>query len=83
MPILVRNAFAENKRKIAAVIVEPVPANAGLYLPSDEFLSILRNECTANGALLIFDEVITGFRLARGGAQEIYELNLILQHWER
>jgi len=48
---LVRNAFAENKRKIAAVIVEPVPANAGLYLPSDEFLSILRNECTANGAL--------------------------------
>src|SRR6267154_465136 len=69
---LVRNAFAENKRKIAAVIVEPVPANAGLYLPSDEFLSILRNECTANGALLIFDEVITGFRLARGGAQEIY-----------
>jgi glutamate-1-semialdehyde 2,1-aminomutase len=69
---LVRNAFAENKRKIAAVIVEPVPANAGLYLPSDEFLSILRNECTADGALLIFDEVITGFRLARGGAQEIY-----------
>jgi glutamate-1-semialdehyde 2,1-aminomutase len=69
---VVRKAFAENKRKIAAVIVEPVPANAGLYLPSDEFLSILRNECTANGALLIFDEVITGFRLARGGAQEIY-----------
>src|SRR5437763_2162141 len=69
---VVRKAFAENKRKIAAVIVEPVPANAGLYLPSDEFLSMLRNECTANGALLIFDEVITGFRLARGGAQEIY-----------
>jgi len=69
---VVRKTFAENKRKIAAVIVEPVPANAGLYLPSDEFLSILRNECTANGALLIFDEVITGFRLARGGAQEIY-----------
>ena len=70
----VRRAFAENKGKIAAVIVEPVPANAGLYLPSDDFLSILRNECTANGALLIFDEVITGFRLARGGAQEIYEI---------
>ncbi|HET6888813.1 MAG TPA: glutamate-1-semialdehyde 2,1-aminomutase [Candidatus Udaeobacter sp.] len=69
---LVRGAFAENKGKIAAVIVEPVPANAGLYLPSDDFLAILRNECTANGALLIFDEVITGFRLARGGAQEIY-----------
>ena len=69
---LVRRAFAENKGKIAAVIVEPVPANAGLYLPSDDFLSMLRNECATNGALLIFDEVITGFRLARGGAQEIY-----------
>ncbi len=67
-----RKAFAENKGKIAAVIVEPVPANAGLYLPSDDFLSMLRNECASNGALLIFDEVITGFRLARGGAQEIY-----------
>jgi glutamate-1-semialdehyde 2,1-aminomutase len=69
---LVRKALAENKGKIAAVIAEPVPANAGLYLPSDDFLSMLRNECTANGALLIFDEVITGFRVARGGAQEIY-----------
>jgi glutamate-1-semialdehyde 2,1-aminomutase len=69
---LVRKAFAENKAKIAAVIVEPVPANAGLYLPSDDFLSALRNECAVNDALLIFDEVITGFRLARGGAQEIY-----------
>jgi glutamate-1-semialdehyde 2,1-aminomutase len=69
---LVRQAFAKNKGKIAAAIVEPVPANAGLYLPGDDFLSALRNECTINGALLIFDEVITGFRLARGGAQEIY-----------
>src|SRR2546429_905300 len=69
---LVRKAFVENKEKIAAVIVEPVPANAGLYLPIGDFLSILRNECLVNGALLIFDEVITGFRLARGGAQEIY-----------
>jgi glutamate-1-semialdehyde 2,1-aminomutase len=69
---LVRRAFAENKGKIAAIIVEPVPANAGLYLPSDGFLSLLRKECTLNEALLIFDEVITGFRLARGGAQEIY-----------
>src|SRR5436853_5223384 len=69
---LVRKAFTENKQKIAAVIVEPVPANAGLYLPISDFLSTLRNECLVNGALLIFDEVITGFRLARGGAQEIY-----------
>src|SRR5436189_5574640 len=69
---LVRGAFAKNKREIAAVIVEPVPANAGLYLPSDDFLSMLRKECTVNDVLLIFDEVITGFRLSRGGAQEIY-----------
>ncbi|MGB9474660.1 MAG: glutamate-1-semialdehyde 2,1-aminomutase [Candidatus Udaeobacter sp.] len=68
----VRKAFAENKGKIAAVIVEPVPANAGLYLPGDDFLAALRDECTVNSTLLIFDEVITGFRLARGGAQEIY-----------
>src|SRR6059058_2551947 len=71
---LVREAFAENRREVAAVIVEPVPANAGLYLPSDDFLSMLRKECTINDALLIFDEVITGFRLSRGGAQEIYEV---------
>src|SRR5437763_7043045 len=69
---LVRKAFAENKEKIAGVIVEPLPANAGLYLPIGDFLSTLRNECLVNGALLIFDEVITGFRLARGGAQQIY-----------
>ncbi len=69
---LVRRAFAENKGNIAAIIVEPVPANAGLYLPSADFLSLLRNQCTVNEALLIFDEVVTGFRLARGGAREIY-----------
>jgi glutamate-1-semialdehyde 2,1-aminomutase len=69
---LLQQAFAENGEKIAAVIVEPVPANAGLYLPTEDFLSILRKECTLNDSLLIFDEVITGFRLARGGAQEIF-----------
>jgi glutamate-1-semialdehyde 2,1-aminomutase len=67
---LVRKAFRENE--IAAVILEPIPANAGLYFPRENFLSILREECTKHGALLIFDEVMTGFRLARGGAQEIY-----------
>src|SRR5213079_3479322 len=51
---LVREAFAENRREIAAVIVEPVPANAGLYLPGDDFLSMLRKECKLNDALLIF-----------------------------
>jgi glutamate-1-semialdehyde 2,1-aminomutase len=69
---LVRKAFRENKNEIAAVIVEPIPANAGLYFPKKDFLSILREECTKNGALLILDEVMTGFRVARGGAQEIY-----------
>jgi glutamate-1-semialdehyde 2,1-aminomutase len=54
------------------VILEPIPANAGLYFPEGKVLSVLREECTRNGALLIFDEVITGFRVARGGAQEIY-----------
>jgi len=69
---LVKKAFLENKNQIAAVILEPVPANAGLYFPKEKFLSVLREECRRNGALLIFDEVITGFRVARGGAQEIY-----------
>ena len=69
---LVRKAFAENKNQIAAVILEPIPANAGMYLPKENFLSILREECSSHGALLIFDEVITGFRVARGGAQEIF-----------
>jgi glutamate-1-semialdehyde 2,1-aminomutase len=71
---LVREAFRKNKNGIAAVILEPIPANAGLYFPQESFLSILREECTANGALLIFDEVMTGFRVKRGGAQEIYEI---------
>jgi glutamate-1-semialdehyde 2,1-aminomutase len=71
---LVRKAFRENKDQIAAIILEPIPANAGLYFPKENFLSILRDECTRNGALLIFDEVMTGFRVARGGAQEIYRI---------
>jgi glutamate-1-semialdehyde 2,1-aminomutase len=67
-----RQAFRQNKNEIAAVIVEPIPANAGLYFPSDSFLPTLREECDKHGAVLIFDEVVTGFRVARGGAQEIY-----------
>ncbi len=69
---LVKRAFHENEDEIAAVIVEPIPANAGLYFPREEFLSVLRDECAKHGALLIFDEVITGFRVARGGAQELF-----------
>jgi glutamate-1-semialdehyde 2,1-aminomutase len=72
---LLRKAFQENRNEIAAVIVEPIPANAGLYFPKENFLSILREECTCNDALLIFDEVITGFRVARGGVQEVYGVN--------
>ena len=71
---VVRKAFRENQNQIAAVIVEPIPANAGLYFPKENLLSILREECTRHGALLILDEVVTGFRVARGGAQEIYEI---------
>jgi glutamate-1-semialdehyde 2,1-aminomutase len=69
---LVRKAFLENKNEIACVILEPIPANAGLYFPKENFLSNLREECSKQGALLIFDEVVTGFRVGRGGAQEIY-----------
>jgi glutamate-1-semialdehyde 2,1-aminomutase len=68
----VRKAFRENGETIAAVILEPIPANAGLYLPRERFLNQLRDECTKHDALLIFDEVMTGFRVARGGAQEIF-----------
>ncbi len=71
----VRRAFRENAQEIAAVILEPIPANAGLYLPRENFLQELRDECTKHGTLLIFDEVMTGFRVARGGAQEIYGVN--------
>jgi glutamate-1-semialdehyde 2,1-aminomutase len=66
----VRAAFAANVNTIAGIIVEPVPGNAGLYLPRPGYLEFLREITAANGALLIFDEVMTGFRLARGGAQE-------------
>jgi glutamate-1-semialdehyde 2,1-aminomutase len=68
----VRAAFAENPKTIAGVILEPIPANAGLYFPRDNFLQNLREECTKHGALLIFDEVMTGFRVARGGAQGLF-----------
>jgi glutamate-1-semialdehyde 2,1-aminomutase len=68
----VRAAFRESKGEIAAIILEPVPANAGLYLPREDFLQSLRDQCTREGALLIFDEVMTGFRVSPGGAQQIY-----------
>jgi len=66
--------FAEFGQEIAAVIVEPVAANMGVVLPEKEFLEGLRNITEKHGALLIFDEVITGFRLSPGGAQEYYNV---------
>src|SRR5258706_11254165 len=62
--------FAANKNEIACIIVEPVAGNAGLFVPKPGWLEFLREITKANGALLIFDEVMTGFRLAPGGAQE-------------
>src|ERR1700731_3791807 len=69
---MVRKTFRENKDGIACIILEPIPANAGLYFPHPDFLPALREECDRHGALLIFDEVMTGFRVNRGGAQELY-----------
>ena len=61
-----------NKNQIAALILEPVPGNMGLCLPLPGYLEGLRTICTREGIVLIFDEVMTGFRLAKGGAQELY-----------
>jgi glutamate-1-semialdehyde 2,1-aminomutase len=70
----VRAAFAANAGTIAGIIVEPVPGNAGLYLPKPGCLEFLRDITAHDGALLIFDEVMTGFRLAFGGAQERFRI---------
>jgi glutamate-1-semialdehyde 2,1-aminomutase len=68
----VRQVFKEKGGDIAAVIVEPVPANMGVVLPQSGFLQLLRQLTEQNGSLLIFDEVITGFRLSLGGAQQLF-----------
>jgi glutamate-1-semialdehyde 2,1-aminomutase len=67
--------FAEHPGKIAAIIVEPVAANMGVVAPADGFLEGLRERASRNGALLIFDEVISGFRVGRGGAQEHWKIS--------
>src|SRR5882672_6883692 len=69
-PAMVKAAFDANPGQIAGIIIEPVPGNAGVYLPKPGYLEFLRQTTTSNGALLIFDEVMTGFRLSMGGAQE-------------
>jgi glutamate-1-semialdehyde 2,1-aminomutase len=66
----VKRLFTEHVNKIAAIIVEPVAANMGVVAPADGFLEGLREIATQAGALLVFDEVISGFRVGRGGAQE-------------
>jgi glutamate-1-semialdehyde 2,1-aminomutase len=68
----VKKVFQTYKGKIAAILAEPVAANMGVVPPAKEYLQGLRNLCNEEQALLIFDEVITGFRVARGGAQELY-----------
>ena len=70
----VKELFAEYENQIAAIIVEPVAANMGVVLPADGFLEFLREITREHDSLLIFDEVITGFRLSLGGAQEYYQV---------
>ncbi|HVR01321.1 MAG TPA: glutamate-1-semialdehyde 2,1-aminomutase [Polyangia bacterium] len=67
-----RGAFDDNRGQIAAVILEPIPANMGVVLPRPAYLPVLRSICDEHGTLLVFDEVITGFRVARGGAQQLF-----------
>ncbi|MBN3519990.1 glutamate-1-semialdehyde 2,1-aminomutase [Algoriphagus lutimaris] len=68
----IETLVAANKGEIAALILEPVPGNMGLCLPKVGYLQGLRDICTREGIVLIFDEVMTGFRLAKGGAQELF-----------
>lgn len=65
---------ATERHEFAAILAEPVPANMGVVPASPGFLELLRERASATGALLVFDEVITGFRVARGGAQELYDV---------
>lgn len=71
-PEALKGVFSEAGDEIAAVIIEPVVGNMGCVPPVEGFLQTLRDLTTATGALLIFDEVMTGFRVSRGGAQELY-----------
>jgi glutamate-1-semialdehyde 2,1-aminomutase len=67
----VEAAFAANPGQVAGIILEPYPANVGLILPEPGYLAFLREQCTRHGAVLIFDEVMTGFRLGRAGVQSL------------
>ena len=71
----VENLFNNHKDEIAAIILEPIAGNMGCVLPKKDFIPQLRKLCSKNGAVLIFDEVMTGFRLGLGGAQEILDVD--------
>ena len=71
----VKMLIEANRDEIACIIIEPVAGNMGCIPPKDDFLGQLRDLCDTHGILLIFDEVMTGFRLAKGGAQELYGIN--------
>ena len=71
----VKTLFENNKNKVAAIIIEPVAGNMGCVIPKKGFIEGLRKLCDQNDCLLIFDEVMTGFRLAAGGAQEVLGIN--------
>lgn len=68
----VKNIIAQNKNEIAAIIIEPIAGNVGVIKPSQQFMDELRAICTEENIVLIYDEVMTGFRVAKGGAQEIF-----------
>ncbi|MEN3325102.1 glutamate-1-semialdehyde 2,1-aminomutase [Mariniflexile soesokkakense] len=71
----VKQLIEANKKEIACIIIEPVAGNMGCVPPQNDFLNKLRTLCTEENILLIFDEVMTGFRLAKGGAQELFNIN--------
>ena len=73
-PAALTQMVEQYKHELAAIIVEPVAGNMGCVLPQEGFLQLLRKLCTDNNIVLIFDEVMTGFRLSRGGAQEVYNV---------
>lgn len=71
----VKELITKNKNEIAAIIIEPIAGNMGVVIPDKNFLNELREICSEEKIILIFDEVMTGFRLAKGGAQEIFGIN--------
>ena len=71
-PEAIRNAFSKYQDQIAAVIVEPIAGNMGVVPPQKDFLKTIRKLCTKNGSILIFDEIITGFRVKYGSVQDVF-----------